>query len=542
MPADKSAPQMDYAVPTFSPPIDRSISLARPQQPVRLRELIAVFLMVIIGDITIYRGYGLSGLALFFAAAPGILWLGSDTLKRTWHVWAVAIMLAVLSLKMFWLGSGLLVFCGLVLLVAFGMSLSGYRPFVLEAFAFGWLSLHSGLDGLRHYGRNIKQIGMPMANLPWLSVILPITAFLGFGLIFVLANPNLMTSFSQVVSNMFEGFSNWLTGFSFFEILFWCFVVWVTVGFLRPRIFGRQAEGDDESPAPEATTEECEPVFFPAFRNTLITVIGLFAVYLVFEFATLWFREFPEGFYYAGYAHQGAAWLTVALALATVVLSLVFRGTVLRDPRVAQLRTLAWIWSVQNFILALAVYNRLFIYIDFNGMTWMRTVGLFGTTTVVVGFVVVLWKINHNRSFTWLVRRQLLTLAMAIFLFALTPVDAIAHNYNVNRVLAGDLAPSVQISRHPINSEGFLYLQPLLQCEDPIIREGIRAMLAQRHEQVRELIDKRQDQGWTSYQLADSLVAKRLQENQTKWSAYMDDTTSRDEAIQRFRDYAYQWW
>ena len=48
---------------------------------------------------------------------------------------------------------------------------------------------------------------------------------------------------------------------------------------------------------------------YPAFRNTLLTVIALFAAYLVFEFKTLWFRVFPEGFYYSGYAHQGAAWL-----------------------------------------------------------------------------------------------------------------------------------------------------------------------------------------------------------------------------------------
>ncbi len=56
---------------------------------------------------------------------------------------------------------------------------------------------------------------------------------------------------------------------------------------------------------------------YPALRNTLWTVIGLFAVYLVFEFMTLWFRSLPPGFYYAGYARERAAWLTVALALAT---------------------------------------------------------------------------------------------------------------------------------------------------------------------------------------------------------------------------------
>jgi len=53
--------------------------------------------------------------------------------------------------------------------------------------------------------------------------------------------------------------------------------------------------------------------YFEAFRNTLVTLIALFAVYLVFEISTLWFHEIPQGFYYAGYAHEGAGWLTAAL-------------------------------------------------------------------------------------------------------------------------------------------------------------------------------------------------------------------------------------
>ncbi len=46
-------------------------------------------------------------------------------------------------------------------------------------------------------------------------------------------------------------------------------------------------------------------------------VILIYAVYLAFEFHTLWFRVFPKGFYYSGYAHEGAAWLTIGLVLAT---------------------------------------------------------------------------------------------------------------------------------------------------------------------------------------------------------------------------------
>ncbi len=66
---------------------------------------------------------------------------------------------------------------------------------------------------------------------------------------------------------------------------------------------------------------------------------------------------------------SGSRWLTVALALATVLLSTIFQGQILQDERQGLLRKLAWVWSLQNLLLAAAVYHRLWIYVGFNGMT-----------------------------------------------------------------------------------------------------------------------------------------------------------------------------
>ncbi len=270
-------------------------------------------------------------------------------------------------------------------------------------------------------------------------------------------------------------------------------------------------------------------------------MIALFAVYLVFEFNTLWFREFPKGFYYSGYAHEGAAWLTAALALATLMLSLVFRGEVLRDPRIITLRRLAWLWSLENMLLAAAVYNRLFIYIGFNGMSRMRIVGLYGMTAVVVGFVFVLVKIANGHGFLWLIRRHLWTLAIGIYLLALTPTDAIVVRYNVQRILAGDPAPSIQISVHPINSEGVLLLRPLLECDDAIIRDGIAAMLHERTRQATATVRKQRREGWSAYQIADDMAERGLQAESSRWARF-DESVRRSTALERFHEYAYQWY
>ena len=516
----------------------------QPAPAVSWRELLAVLLLVVVGDLTIYRGQGFAGYAVFFLAAPVLLWMGSPFARQSGSVWLVSLMLVALATKLVWYGSTVVVVIGFAVLVAFAMALSGLRPYVLEGVVFASQAVWSGYVGLVEYWRAITKRGPRLRRVAWLNFALPVIAFVTFSFLFVLANPDLLSAFGERLEMIFGQWRQWLLEVSpeISEVVFWVVAGWLSIGLIRP-VIRRATHGDvGHSPFAGAFSQKAEASpLFHAFRNTLLTVIVLFALYLVFEFKTLWFREFPDGFYYSGYAHQGAAWLTLALALATVVLSVVFRGAIFRDPRVAILRRLAWIWSLENMLLAIAVYNRMYIYIGFNGMTRMRVVGLFGMTAVVVGFALVLWKIARQHDFAWLVRRHLWTLAIAIYLYALTPVDTLVVNYNVNRILGGDPAPSVQISVHPIGSEGVVRLLPLLECHDELIREGVRAMLTERLGQAEQLLETRKHLGWTAYQISDVLAAKALRREKDALTTFQNETTRRS-ALQRFHDYAYQWY
>jgi hypothetical protein len=218
-----------------------------------------------------------------------------------------------------------------------------------------------------------------------------------------------------------------------------------------------------------------------------------------------------------------------------------FRAQVLQDPRISELRRWAWIWSAENLLLSLAVYNRLQIYVNFNGMTRMRVVGLLGISAVVVGFLLVIRKITHGHDFVWLVRRQLWVLAAGVYLYALMPVDSLVHSYNVRRILAGDPAPAVQISVHPIDAGGLLVLYPLTHAANPVIREGLRALLAERAAHAEVLAQRRSDQGWSSFQLADFLFLEKLRRVRGDWEEDTDPA-QRTAALTRFREYAYQWY
>ena len=193
--------------------------------------------------------------------------------------------------------------------------------------------------------------------------------------------------------------------------------------------------------------------------------------------------------------------------------------------------------------------------------SWMRVpalnIGLPLLALVVFGTVFVLANPDLVSSFSealeqlskrvreWLLRMSVgeisFWVAAAWILFALTPVDAIVMEYNVRRILAGDPAASVQISVQPIGSEGVLLLEPLLECDDPIIREGVGAMLAQRDDDAEALARRRESLGWTSYQISDAVVLERLRTGRPKWSAYRDGKL-RQAALQKFHEYAYQWY
>ena len=296
------------------------------QNPVRWRELLSCLLIVVSCDLTIYRGQGFAGLAALFVIGPLLLLVGVSRLKLDASVWVIAPMLLLSAVRLLWCGSWLNVVVGFPLLAGFAMSLAGLRPYMLDLLAFGVQSIFFGFGGVSAYRRAMLRVVPSFFRANWMTIGLPLLAFVVFSLLFLAANPDLWTSFENSFSRLFNILQQWLSEFSpsISEVLFWLLTGCVAIGWLRPAtefLLSRIAS-QNEMPNDKAEKSVAAPApLFAAFRNTLVALIALFAVYLAFEFQTLWFRVFPQGFHYSGYAHEGAAWLTVALALATVVLS-----------------------------------------------------------------------------------------------------------------------------------------------------------------------------------------------------------------------------
>jgi Domain of unknown function (DUF4173) len=533
METNPTLPQVEVA------PRERAAAIERERGEGRLA--LVVVLLAGLADVTVYRGEGFAGVAVLLVGAPLLMCVAALRLRLLGPTGLLLVMLALLAAKLVWCGSVLAVAVGLAWLAAFAMSLSGQRPYVIETVVFASQTIRSGYAGL---GRQwaATRAGLPsIRTTGWPSVVLPLVALAVFGMLFVLANPDLMAAFGESAERFFRWLRGWLLEYGPrpTEVLFWLAVIWVATGALRP--LARETAAQPVFPedrASSARASQGPAALYAAYRNTLIAVVALFAVYLVFEFRTLWFREFPPGFHYSGYAHEGAFWLTVTLALATAMLSVVFRGSVLHDARLPVLRRLAWIWSAENFLLAIAVYHRLWIYVGFNGMTRLRVVGFLGISAVVAGFVLVLVKIARRRDFVWLVRRQLWALALFVYLYAVLPIDMIVMRYNVERILVGDPAPSVQITVQPIDAQGLLMLPPLLDAENETIGEGVRAVLSQEHERLATA--ERGASHWTAFQWAERRLGRRLRALGERLRFASD--AERAQALRVFSGYAYRWY
>ncbi len=472
--------------------------------PATVREFAATLAGVALFDLLIYRHAGYATTGVFLLGLVPLFGFGSPFRRANWRGFAfVAGLLALAAARLAWLGWGGAVVAGVALLTALTLARTGRRAWVtdlplhmMQALPSAGAALVTGRD-LFHRGSRSHHVAPPLsgenehgrgepaagAGSP-LSVLLPLAAGTVFAGLFLLANPDLKETVGAWLGTLSARFGDairWLVPGPG-QMFLWAIVGGLLLGALRPLIrtslLDPLALREEEDAVRRRATAPSESVAYSAVRNTLLVVVGVFAAYLPFEFLTLWRRDFPEGFYYAGYAHEGAAWLTVALAAATALLSALFRGSMTTDPRVARVRRLAWIWSGLNFLLVAAVLNRLLIYVEFNGLSRLRVVGFLGIAAVAAGFALVVAKIARNRGFTWLVRGQARAAALVILLGVLAPVDWLAHRYNAARVVAGDPAPLALIGNHDIDLGGLLALEPLLTGDDPIAARGVAGRLA----------------------------------------------------------------
>ena len=425
---------------------------------------------------------------------------GENQKTSVWWRVGLASLFVLGVTRLVWQGSNLAVFGLLMLIIATALNELGIRPTALPMLRTLQLVLLTlGKQFLQLQSESVHQSSRS-PSMRWhqenaWSYLIPAAVAGTFVFVFVLANQEAVSWFGDRAIQ----FGEWLLNLGPFQFMTWMFVAAFTLMLLSPWlkkhaqvVFKQRISAKSEVSQSHAT----------AF-NTLVVVIVVFTVYLVVEFISTLLRQFPEGFYYSGYAHQGAAWLVVALLLSTLVLSAIFSSALANDPRYRRLLVLANVWSLLNFLLSVAAMWRLIIYIDFNGLTIARIVGIAGILCVVCGFALLMWKINYKYTFIWLIDKQLVALSVFCFLLVVLPIDWMAHEYNVRQIENGNERPTVQLVCQDLSNEAMLAVFRLKDHPTPWIRNGVMGLLKSRAQQLEDaalLLQERQTVHWPRWQ------------------------------------------
>jgi uncharacterized protein DUF4153 len=513
--------------------------------PLRAWDTLVIILLAIAADICLYSYPGGTGSGVLFlvamvglvTAAPGRGRNAPPALVLT-----IALLAGISAWTLWWLPTCL----GWLALGALAIKLHRPEWSITELiWAVPWTAVLAPLKLLGHLCRSMSARTAARTAGRWFRarvVLVPIIVCLLFLVIFYNASP----VFAQTLDDLFETFTNWFEDFfhlfTFGRMLTWLLWLMLFAALIRPVVRSWIAN------LLARCTENLEPPKnmqssnYATAVSTLLSVNLLFLLFNIQDSVYLYFKaELPPGIAYYKFAHNGCGWLTVGLILSTAVIGLIFRGRMNFHPRGGLLRALACVWVLLNGVMAVGALRRLQMYVNYNGLTRLRLVGLYGVVLVIVGLAVMVWKVRKAKNFAWLVRRDLLAFWIIAVLLALTPRDTVCVQYNVSEVMSGNHRPLATIMGKTWAAGALPRMIPLLDYEgekQETIRKGVAGLLGRRLLKLRAATTER----WTEWQWADAWALGRLEQVAGRLDTTLPLEGHRSPAESRLGSYARRWW
>jgi len=468
-----------YRMADASPPPHRARPPARTR-PLGGRELAAGLAIGAVADACVWGADGAAtgglGLAVFLVVVPALVVVAVQRFRVSLRLIVVSALLAALAARAALAPTMGTALAGLACLFAFALTLRGRRTFAPEMLASAFAAVaklpsraRAAYEGTRRLAARTR-----VGNVAVLPVVVPLALSAVFAGVFALANPVV----AHGLGVAWQAVSGLVALPSPLRVLFFALSLVCACTLLRPAI--RLARGSEHAMAERAAA----PGELLVARNALAAVNALFLAYNALDAAYLWSGAPPAGSTTQAYAHQGAFWLTIALAMLTAVIGFTFRGSLAHDPRARTARILAYTWMVQGLVLALGTYRRIAIHVAHSGLSDLRIVAMLGTTLVVFGVVAVALKLRGRHTFRWLLRRQIDAFALTVAVYTVFPTHFVAARVNVARIQSGEYGPVLHMFRQSATEESAAELVPLLAHRDERVRQGVAALLDAERERL----------------------------------------------------------
>jgi len=515
-------------------------------RPIYFFETISLLFLLIISDIFLYSlPKGGLGFSLYFIIiSVTFIILNIKTIYK--KIWKTFLWIFILCLCNSWHYSEWLISFLTLLSILYIIELHTHHKFKFDICTLIPETLLSSFYKLYgHYKeilaiiksktliKKIYKIDKKKANI----LLIPVLIIIIFYLLFYFANPVIENITDRVINKISKIFQGNFFDFSFPEIeriIFWGIILLVFSSLLRPSKISKWLKKNQNDSEMLNNETEVIGMEFLTSTITLLSVCILFLIYNLLDFSYLWLNAtLPHGISYSQYSRQGVLWLTIALAFSTFLIGIIFAGKNNFLQKSKKLKLISYIFACFNFLIAIGTLRRMQLYINWNGLTKLRFIGIYGIILVIIGLIFMIYKVKNNKNFIWLLRRDIQLLFIGLFIGFITPMDYISAKYNVNIILSKNLKPISWLYNQEIPSESIPPIFDLLQSSNPIIKNGTAVFLLNR-------LDKYESKNisWPQYQLSDYWAKKKLTHNKEFLMKCLDNINPYN-AEQQLKDLSY---
>lgn len=263
------------------------------------------------------------------------------------------------------------------------------------------------------------------------SLILPILFSAGFIMLFAIANPLISQWFFDLKFNSTALFNG------FYRIFFWLLLalaIWPLLRYSKKSVFRKNTSPNIQKKHSEIEEQSFLQEYLPppAVTLSLLAFNVIFAIQTYLDFFYLWGNsQLPAGMTYADYVHKGAYTLIFTVFLAAIFILFVMNKN--RENDLTKFtRFLILFWTFQNIILVLSTLMRMNLYVEAYALTYLRVSVLIWMLLVLIGLGLILFRIVFKRTNLWLIKTNMFSLFIVLYLTSFLNLPYIISDYNVD--------------------------------------------------------------------------------------------------------------
>lgn len=349
--------------------------------------------------------------------------------NRNWVI--VAFLSLIASISVAYYGNLLSIIATITsLLVLTGMSASA-KSSVFIASIYGLNSWFlSGIDDINQLPKRFSKEQTPNSKKLMLIGVSISVAFLFFGM-YRVSNP------------IFESITNKinLDWISIYWISFTLLGFWLIYGFYNVKYI-EDLQRFDEPESLKITNYKHED--WSLWGKTLTLVDEYFSAKVLFILLNLLIlivnlgdmnfllfnQELPENLTFASFLHQGVGTLIFSIIISIAIVLFYFRGAMNFLKNNKLVKTLAYIWLIQNLILLVSVGVKNTMYIDIYGLTYKRIGVYVYTFLTFIGLISTILKIYLVKKNLFLFRMNGWSFFLVLIFSAVINWDQLIVNTN----------------------------------------------------------------------------------------------------------------